>query len=92
MVKLFNSTSTSQFKRSVKRLKKRGKDINKLKKIITHLKDKTLTTKHKDHALKGDKVGNRECHIQGDWVLVYRYQNDVLVLVDTGSHADIFGM
>lgn len=53
-----------------------------------------LAPKHKDHTLSGDWVGHRECHIQPDWLLVYRYDNDVLVLTlsRTGTHSDLFGL
>ena len=52
-----------------------------------------LPEKNRDHALTGDWVGHRECHIQPDWLLVYRVQNDVLVLTltRTGTHSDLFG-
>lgn len=53
-----------------------------------------LAPKHKDYPLSGDWVGHRECHIQPDWLLVYRYDNDVLVLTlsRTGTHSDLFGL
>ncbi len=53
-----------------------------------------LAPKHKDHPLSGDWVGHRECHIQPDWLLVYRYDNDVLVLTlsRTSTHSDLFGL
>ena len=53
-----------------------------------------LAPKHKDNPLSGDWVGHRECHIQPDWLLVYRYDNDVLVLTlsRTGTHSDLFGL
>ena len=49
--------------------------------------------KNRDHALTGDWVGHRECHILPDWLLVYRIENDVLVLTlaRTGTHSDLFG-
>lgn len=54
----------------------------------------TLPEKNKDHALTGNWVGHRECHILPDWLLVYRVEDDVLVLTltRTGSHSDLFGM
>lgn len=53
-----------------------------------------LASKHKDHILKGDFDGYRECHVESDWLLIYKIQDDVLILtlVDTGSHADLFRM
>ena len=54
----------------------------------------TLPEKNKDHALTGNWVGHRECHILPDWLMVYRVEDDVLVLTltRTGSHGDLFGM
>ena len=71
--------NTTQFKKDYKLAKRRGLDINLLKGIITKLANgEVLAPKHKDHPLSGDWVGHRECHIQPDWLLVYRYDNDVL--------------
>lgn len=87
--------NTTQFKKDYKLAKRRGLDINLLKGIITKLANgKVLAPKHKDHPLSGDWVGHRECHIQPDWLLVYRYDNDVLVLTlsRTGTHSDLFGL
>lgn len=53
-----------------------------------------LEEKHRDHELRGKYKGFRECHIQPDWLLIYLVENDVLtlILVDTGTHADLFDM
>ena len=87
--------NTTQFKKDYKLAKRRGLDINLLKGIITKLANgEVLAPKHKDHPRSGDGVGHRECHIQPDWLLVYRYDNDVLVLTlsRTGTHSDLFGL
>ena len=87
--------NTTQFKKDYKLAKRRGLDINLLKGIITKLANgEVLAPKHKDHPRSGDWVGHRECHIQPDWRLVYRYDNDVLVLTlsRTGTHSDLFGL
>lgn len=87
--------NTTQFKKDYKLAKRRGLDINLLKSIITKLANgEVLAPKHKDYPLSGDWVGHRECHIQPDWLLVYRYDNDVLVLTlsRTGTHSDLFGL
>jgi len=82
---------TSQFKRDVKRLKKRGKNLQKLTEIITGLAEgSSLEEKHRDHALTGRWSGSRDCHIEPDWILVYRTEGDVLYLERSGSHSDIF--
>ena len=69
-------------------------DIDLLDDVIRCLaRGETLPEKNKDHALTGDWVGHRECHILPDWLLVYRIDDDVLVLTlaRTGSHSDLFG-
>ena len=66
--------NTTQFKKDYKLAKRRGLDINLLKGIITKLANgEVLAPKHKDHPRSGDWVGHRECHIQPDWLLVYRH-------------------
>lgn len=81
----------TQFKRDVKRLKKRGKDPEKLKQVIRLLlKAEKLEPKHRDHQLKGLLKDCRECHIEPDWLLIYRIEGSELCLVRTGSHADLF--
>lgn len=85
--------NTSQFKKDFKLAKRRGLDTNLLKSIVTKLANgEQLEEKYRDHALSGDWIGHRECHIQPDWLLVYRIENDVLVLTltRTGTHSDLF--
>lgn len=85
---------TSQFKRDYKLAIKRGLDIKLLDDVITMLSmGETLPPKNRDHPLGGNWAGHRECHIQADWLLAYRIENDVLVLTlaRTGSHSDLFG-
>ena len=85
---------TSQFKKDYKLAMKRGLDISLLEDIIAKLAlGESLPEKNRDHALTGDWVGHRECHIQPDWLLIYRMEGDVLVLTlaRTGSHSDLFG-
>ncbi len=85
---------TTQFKKGLKRVRKQGKDLLKLSAVVELLaKGSPLPPANHDHALSGDYAGCRECHIEPDWLLVYRYQQEelVLLLVDTGSHSDLFG-
>ena len=85
---------TGKFKKSLKLAKKRGLDLKLLDKVITMLQnDIPLEEKYRDHELKGKYQGFRECHIQPDWLLVYRIENDLLVLTlsRTGTHSDLFG-
>ena len=81
----------TQFKRDVKRLKKRLKDFEKLKTIIQLLVEgEKLPVATRDHRLKGTLKDFRECHIEPDWLLIYRIEGSELCLVRTGSHADLF--
>lgn len=86
--------NTSQFKKDYKLAKRRNMNLNLLKDIITKLaNDEPLDDRHRDHALSGDWVGHRECHILPDWLLVYRIEDDVLILTLSriGTHSDLFG-
>jgi mRNA interferase YafQ len=75
----------------VKRLLKRGKNLNKLKMIIEDLTaGEPLPAQTKDHPLKGTLKDCREGHLEGDWLLIYRIEGSELCLVRTGSHADLF--
>lgn len=85
---------TSKFKKDYKLAIKRGYPIKLLEETVSLLANgKALPEKYVDHALSGNWTAYRECHIQGDWLLVYRIENDVLVLTlaRTGTHADLFG-
>ena len=84
---------TSQFKKDYKLAMKRGFEMELLDDVIRLLsKGKPLPEKNRDHALSGKWAEYRECRIQSDWLLVYRVENDVLVLTlsRTGSHSDLF--
>lgn len=85
---------TTQFKKDYKLAMKRGLKIGLLEDVIAVLAmGETLSEKQKDHALTGNWVGHRECHILPDWLLIYRMEDDVLVLTlaRTGTHSDLFG-
>lgn len=82
---------TSQFKKDIKRLKKRGKNLEKLGDVVRLLAaDEPLEEKHRDHALVGRWVGSRDCHVEPDWILIYRNEPDSLYLERSGSHSDLF--
>jgi len=88
---MFELLRTSQFKRDVKKAKKRGKDTDRLKTVILLLaQGRTLPAKYKDHPLKGVYKNCRECHLDPHWLLIYRIEANVLQLVRTGSHSDLF--
>lgn len=85
--------TTSRFQKEYKLLQKRGKDMSPLKKTVALLADGIpLPPRNDDHALIGNYVGHRECHIAPDWLLIYRIDKDILVLTltRTGSHNDLF--
>lgn len=84
---------TSKFKKDYKAIIKCGYDIELLNEVISLLAaGKQLPDKNKDHSLSSNWTGHRECHIAPDWLLVYRVDNDILVLTltRTGSHSDLF--
>ena len=90
----FTVKNTTQFKKDYKLAKRRNLNLDLLKNIVTKLANgEPLDDKHHDHALSGDWIGHRECHILPDWLLVYRIEDDVLVLTltRTGTHSDLFG-
>lgn len=85
---------TTQFKKDYKLAMKRGLDIRLLESVIADLAMGTpLSEQYRDHALTGNWAGYRECHVQPNWLLIYRVDGDVLVLTlsRTGSHSDLFG-
>ena len=85
--------TTSQFKRDYKLAMKRHLNVALLEEVVMHLAlGEPLPDKNRDHALTGDWAGHRECHIQPDWLLIYRIEDNVLVLTlaRTGSHSDLF--
>ena len=84
---------TSQFKRDLKLCKKRNYNIGLLNAVIDTLRiPAALPPKNKDHALKGNYVGRRECHITPDWLLIYRINENEIYLDRTVTHADLFNI
>jgi mRNA interferase YafQ len=86
-----NVAQTKQFKKDVKRMRKRGKDLEKVKAVIDLLVDEEpLPPKNRDHKLGGNWIGRRDCHIEPDWILIYKLTVDELLLERTGTHSDLF--
>ena len=84
---------TSRFKKELRKAVKRGLDDKKLREIVTLLANRqALPPENKDHELKGNFSGYRECHVQADWLLIYKVKDDILVLSleRTGTHSDLF--
>ena len=81
----------NRFKKDIKRLKKRGKNMEKLKIVIEKLlNNEMLEPKYKDHALTGNWNGYRDCHLEPDWILIYKITESNLFLVLSGFHSDLF--
>ncbi|WP_446008039.1 type II toxin-antitoxin system YafQ family toxin [Candidatus Electrothrix sp.] len=82
---------TRKFERDIKRMRKRGKNMDKIKLIIRSLvAEESLDPIHRDHRLIGNWKGRRECHIESDWLLIYQYQSDSIIFERTGTHTDLF--
>ncbi len=81
----------TQFRRDVKMAAKRGRDLSKLKHIVTELvNEHPLDPKYRDHPLLGNFKGDRECHIEPDWLLIYTTIEQDLILIRTGTHSDLY--
>ena len=84
---------STRFKKDYKLVKKRGYDTSLLEEVLEMLcAEQPLPQKNRDHMLTGNYDGNRECHITPDWLLIYKIQNDELLLslTRTGTHSDLF--
>ena len=85
--------ATNRFKKAAKRMTKRGKDAQKLKDVVEILaKGLSLADSYKDHPLIGNWSGHRELHIEPDWLLIYKIEENILILelVDTGTHSALY--
>jgi len=72
-------------------MQKRGKDLAKIKIVIDLLlAEEPLPLKNRDHQLGGNWIGRRDCHIEPDWILIYKPTEDEILLERTGTHADLF--
>ena len=79
------------FEKELARDKKRGKDFSKMKKVMSMLlQEEQLPVKYRNHKLKGEFEGYWECHVEPDWLLVYKKTNTHIIFVRTGTHSDLF--
>ena len=86
-----NSIRGTQFRHDVKLAEKRGKDMAKLREaILLLIEGRPLPPRYKHHPLGGDWKHFRDCHIEPDWLLIYKIDGDNLHLVRTGTHSDLF--
>ena len=82
---------TKQFEKDIKKAKKRGKNLDKFKIIAkTLLNGEAIDAIHRNHRLVGNYVGRMECHIESDWLLIYKASVDSIVFERTGTHSDLF--
>lgn len=82
---------TTQFKKDYKRIKRQNKDLSKLRAVIEKLStNQPLDPVYRDHPLSGNWKNHRDCHIEPDWLLIYRITPEDLFLERTGSHSDLF--
>ena len=87
---MLNFSFTNQFKKDLKLLKKRGKNLDKLYDIIVILIwDEPLPERCREHKLHGDWDGFTECHVEGDWVLIYLTNDEKISFSCTGTHSDL---
>ena len=90
---MLDLVTTTQFRKDLKLIRKRGYDLSKLDDVLqTLLAEEPLQEKHRDHDLTGDYRGFRECHIEPDWLMVYAVDKGKLILTAsrTGTHSDLF--
>jgi len=72
-------------------MQKRGKDFNVFRAIIENLaRGQSLESKYRDHLLAGEYKGSRDCHLAPDWLLIYELIKEEVILIRTGTHADLF--
>ncbi len=82
---------TTQFKKDIRRTEKRDKNLQKLRLVIEILAaGERLDPIHRDHKLLGKLQGRRECHIESDWLLIYKLDEEQIIFERTGTHSDLF--
>ncbi len=80
---------TNQFEKDLRRMQRRGQDVKKI--VMTALiNEESLPERYRDHVLVGSYKGRRECHIEPDWLLIYKLVDDEIIFERTGSHSDLF--
>ena len=84
--------TTTAFERDVRRVNKQGKDLDKLETIVNLLQAQTALPARCRHPLRGAWAGHWDCHVEPDWILLYKVTDEALILVRTGSHATLFGL
>lgn len=93
MKQKYDIVLTNSFRRDYKNISKRGYNLTLLKEVVEILASgEPLPERHHDHALSGNFLGCRECHIRPDWLLIYQIEDEelILYLTRTGSHSNLF--
>lgn len=88
---MLNSVTTKRFEKDVKLVRKRGKDLSKMHIVMQLLlEEKKLPSNYSDHWLTGNYHKRKECHIEPDWLLIYKPGKKEIIFERTGSHSDLF--
>ena len=88
---MYTPVYTKQFEKDIKRCQRRGKNLEKFKILArTLLSGQKPDAIHRDHKLAGNLIGRRDCHIESDWLLIYRIEGNHLIFERTGTHSDLF--
>ncbi len=84
--------TTNRFEKDFKKALKSGRDISRLKRVMTWIaNEQPLPPELRDHKLIGNFKGRRECHLAGDWLLIYKLETGVVIFERTGSHSELLG-
>jgi mRNA interferase YafQ len=88
---VLNAVTTKRFEKDIKLARKRGKDLHKIKVVMQFLlAEKKLPPKYSDHWLTGNYSDRRECHIEPDWLLIYKPGEKEIIFERTRTHSDLF--
>jgi len=83
--------TTTRFEKDYRKALKSRKDVTRLKKVMAWIAgEQALPTELRDHKLIGTYQGRRECHLSGDWLLIYKLEDDTVIFERTGSHSELF--
>ena len=83
--------TTTAFEKDLRRFEKQGKDLDKLEEVVNLLQtQQPLPPRCRPHGLRGNWSGHWDCHVKPDWLLLYKVTETELILVRTGSHAELF--
>jgi mRNA interferase YafQ len=83
--------TTTRFEKDYKKARQSGRDLSKLKHVMTWIaKEEPLPPELRDHKLIGNYQGRRECHLAGDWLLIYKIEDDTVIFERTGNHSELF--